>query len=252
MTILQSGEPSPVTIVNRQGGSRFILVCEHAGNLVPASLADMGVARRHLQRHIGLDIGAAAVARQMARILDAPLFLQNYSRLVCDCNRRLAAPDFAPPISDKTVIPGNAGLTYGEMRCRVEEIFEPFHAAIAAEIDARLASGGDLILVTVHSFTPVFNGVSHPWHVGVLFNRDVRFSSRIIQILKRDNRFEVGENQPYIMSETTDYTVPVHGEARGLACVEFEIRNDLIRSPEHQAHWAELLCRTMTEAAATL
>lgn len=249
MTILRPDEPSPVTIANRQGASRILLVCEHAGNLVPAVMKNMGLAACDLERHIALDIGAADVARKMAQILDAPLFLQNYSRLVCDCNRQLSAPDFAPHISDRTVVPGNAGLSDEQRKSRAEEIFYPFHDAISDEIDTRLIGKADVILVTIHSFTPVLNEVSHPWHVGVLFNRDRQLSARIIQILKRDTQYEVGENQPYIMSDETDYTVPVHGEARGLACVEFEIRNDLIQTSEHQAQWAQVLCRTIAEAA---
>ncbi len=248
MSLLHPDEPSPVTTINPDGRSPVVLVCEHASNRIPAALGDMGLQQQHRQSHIAWDIGAEAVARAMAARLDAVLFVQNYSRLICDCNRKTSVGDFIPLLSESVSIPGNAGLTGVEREARTAEIFTPFHAAVAAEVDRRMTRHNRVILVTIHSFTPRFNGVDRPWHIGVLFNRSRELPGRIIDLLRRDTRYFIGENQPYSMSDETDYTIPVHGEAHGLPCAEIEIRNDLVQTAAQQEEMARLLGRIITEA----
>ena len=248
MPLLHHDEPSPVTIVNPDGRSPVVLVCEHASNRLPAALGDMGLQPHHRQSHIAWDIGAEAVARAMAARLGAPLFVQNYSRLVCDCNRRTTAADFIPLLSESIAIPGNAGLTEAEREDRIREVFTPFHTAVAAEVDRRITRRNPVILVTIHSFTPRFNGLDRPWHIGVLFNRSRELPGRIIRLLRRDTSYLIGENRPYSMSDETDYTIPVHGEAHGLPSAEIEIRNDLVQTAAQQEKMARLLGRIITGA----
>ncbi|HWA43882.1 MAG TPA: hypothetical protein VHA10_11770, partial [Hypericibacter adhaerens] len=57
----------------------------------------------------------------------------------------------------------------------------------------------------------------------------------------------VGDNEPYRLSDETDYTVPVHGEKRGLVSLEIEVRQDLITTPQGQAAWAALFDRLLRE-----
>ncbi|RMD63690.1 MAG: N-formylglutamate amidohydrolase [Alphaproteobacteria bacterium] len=250
--LLLPHEPDPVVLVNETGRAPFVLICEHAGNRIPERLGTMGLSEEDRRRHIAWDIGAEAVARHLSRRLDAPLFLQRYSRLVCDCNRHPQAPDFIAAVSEGTPIPGNADVPPSEARRRTDEIHRVFHDRIAAFLDRRTAAGRESIVVSVHSFTPVFEGIARPWNVGVLYNRDPVFARRTLDCLHAEAGLEVGDNEPYVMSDETDYTIPVHGERRGLACVEFEIRNDQIRDPRGQMLWAERLARVVCEAAAGL
>ncbi|QPC42386.1 N-formylglutamate amidohydrolase [Kaustia mangrovi] len=250
--LLGPGEPSAVTLVNGEADSRLVLVCEHASPRIPRALGTLGLSETELERHIAWDIGARAVAERMAHRLGAPLFVQNYSRLVCDCNRNTTARDFIPDVSERTAIPGNRGLSESDIAQRVDEIFTPFHAAIAAHMDALTARRGDAVFVTVHSFTPVFKDVERPWHVGVLFNRDPLFSPLAVELLRAQGGLAVGVNEPYVMSDETDYTVPVHGEARGVPSVEFEIRNDLVRTAAGQEDWADRLSRVVEAAIARM
>lgn len=194
-----------------------------------------------LQRHIAWDIGARDVARALSALLDAPLFMQRYSRLVRDCNRRPDVNDFALARSEDTAIPANAGIGEAERKARAEAIFWPFHDAVAAALDLRAAEGRRTLLVTVHSFTLVFRGVDRPWEIGVLYKRDTAFAPAVGEWLKRNTGYCVGINEPYSVGDETDYAIPVHGEKRGLPCVEFEIRNDLIGTPEGAAKWAGTL-----------
>ena len=250
--ILAPDEPHPLKIFNEDGGSDFVLICEHAGRRIPRSLGDMGLSEVDLQRHIAWDIGAVQVAQALSALLDAPLFTQVYSRLVCDCNRRPDVPDFTPERSEDTVIPANIGLATEDREARAAAIFWPFHDAVTQALDQRAAAGRRTLLVTVHSFTPVYRGQSRPWEIGVLYNRDKAVSPAIIDWLKANTNFNVGVNQPYSVGDDTDYAIPVHGERRGLPCVEFEIRNDLIRTEDKASEWARILAQALQAVAPSI
>lgn len=234
-------EPHPLEIVNERGTSEFFLICEHAGNRIPESLGDMGLSDEDRQRHIAWDIGARAVAVELSKMLDAPLYMQRYSRLVCDCNRRPDVPSFAPEKSEATVIPANRGLGAEAREARARDIFWPFHDAVIQALDAREKAGIATKLVTIHSFTPIFHGQARPWEIGVLFNRDRSFAPPIFEWLKANTSLTIGCNEPYAVGDDSDYAIPVHGEKRGLPCVEFEIRNDLIADPANAGTWARYL-----------
>ena len=244
--LLAPDEPHPLEALRPEGRSDFVLICEHAGRRIPRALGTLGLAEEDRARHIAWDIGARAVAVALSGILDAPLFMQRYSRLVCDCNRRPDVAAFIPEISERTAIPGNIGLSEADRRSRAEAIFHPFHDAVTAFLDARARDGRRTILATVHSFTPVFLGRGRPWQVGILFNRDRLLAPAIAGWLKENTGLEVGVNEPYSVGDETDYAIPVHGEKRGLPCVEFEIRNDLIADDTQARPWAELLAKALT------
>jgi predicted N-formylglutamate amidohydrolase len=247
-SLLAADEPSPVTLRNPNGASVFLVVADHAGNRVPRALGDLGVSEADRARHIGWDIGIAPVARLLADALDATLIQQNYSRLVIDCNRPPAVATSMPVISELTPVPGNVALTEADKAARVRDIFRPYHDAIGAELDRRKNAGRAVALVAMHSFTPTFKGVARPWHIGLLYNRGPRFSHALLALLKRETGLVVGDNEPYSVSDQTDYTIPVHGERRGLDHVAIEIRQDLITTETGQREWAALLTRLLPQA----
>jgi predicted N-formylglutamate amidohydrolase len=248
--LLEPDEPNPVTLENESGESVFFLTCEHAGRAFPRRLGRLGLPEAETLRHIAWDIGIGAVGRELSLLLNAAVILQTYSRLVIDCNRDPKVPSSIPEISEATEIPGNRSLDEAERAARVDAIFRPYHDAIAAALDRRAAADRASVLVALHSFTPVFKGVSRPWHVAVLFNRDPRLAHALAELLRADGSLMVGENEPYRVSDLTDYTVPVHGERRGLPHVEIEIRQDLITKPAGQREWAERLARLLPAAYA--
>jgi predicted N-formylglutamate amidohydrolase len=246
--LLEPDEPGPVTLDNEAGSSVFFLTCEHAGRVFPRRLGSLGLPEQETLRHIAWDIGIAGVGRGLSGRLDAAVVLQTYSRLVIDCNRDPAVPSSIPEVSELTEIPGNLGVGEADRAARIEAIFRPYHEAIAAALDRRAAQGRPTVLVALHSFTPVFKGVARPWHVAVLFNRDPRLAHALAELLRAEGDLSVGENEPYRVSDLTDYTVPVHGERRGLPHVEIEIRQDLITNPAGQTAWAERLARLLPAA----
>jgi len=245
---LDADEPAPVIEIGLTGTSPFVLVVDHAGRRIPRRLGDLGLPASELQRHIAWDIGALAVARRMAAALDAPLLAQCYSRLVIDCNRDPGVATSIPLVGESIAIPGNRALGAEEIAARRAAIFDPYHARIAALLDARAAAGRRTILVAQHSMTDVFKGVRREMHAAVLYNRDRRFAGLVLDQLRREPGLVVGDNQPYFVSDETDYSIPRHGEARGLPHVEIEVRQDLIGHEAGQEEWAGRLCRVLQAA----
>ena len=245
MSLLAADEPGPVELLRPEGPSRFLLTADHAGRAIPRSLGDLGVSAAERARHIAWDIGIAGVTRRLSALLDAPAVLQRYSRLVIDCNRPPHVAGAFPEVSEATEVPGNAGLSEAAKAARRGAIFEPYHAAIAREIEGR----GPVIYVAMHSFTPVYLGQARGMHVGLLYNRNPRFSRVLAEGMRVEPGLRVAENEPYRVSDETDYGVPVHAERRGLDYVEIEIRQDLIQDEAGQVEWAARLARLLPQAA---
>lgn len=248
--LLQSDEPAPVAVHRPGGRSPFLLTGDHAGSRVPRALGSLGLPRRELERHIGLDIGVEAMGRALADRLDAPFVMQPYSRLVIDCNRMPGQRDSIPEVADGTTVPGNHGLGAEARAARARAIFRPYHDRLAAELDRRAAEGRPTVLVALHSFTPRHgeHPGPRPWHVGVLWNRDARLARPLLARLRAEPGLIVGENKPYVVSDELDYGIPVHGEARGVPSVEIEVRQDLAGDAAGCAEWVERLARALPAA----
>ena len=243
-------DPPAVTVVNETGASPIVLLCEHASNHIPARFGTLGLKPAELERHIAYDIGAEAVARQLAQRLDAVLALAGYSRLLIDCNRPLDAPGSIPVRSEATDIPGNRDLSAAERAERDLLFFAPFRTRVAALLDARQAAGRPTVLIGMHSFTPHFLGVARPWQAGVLYRRAQRLAAVLLAALAEDPALIVGANEPYRVTEAGDYTVPHLGEARGLPTALFEVRQDLIADAAGAAAWAGRLAGVLARVAA--
>ncbi len=241
MPLLEETEPRAQAVVNENGTSPFFLTCDHASARIPRSLGDLGVSAENRQRHIAWDIGAAGVARELSRLLDATLVLQNYSRLVIDCNRPFENPASIPIESEGVEIPGNRDVTEGDRFARQSEIFDPYHREIRECLDRRERVGKPTTFVAIHSFTPVYHGVPRPWDVSVLYHRERRLSRFVLDKLGADPELCVGDNQPYQVTDTSDFGIPVHAERRGLACALIEFRQDLVEAPDGQRAWAHRL-----------
>jgi predicted N-formylglutamate amidohydrolase len=203
-------------------------------------------------RHIAWDIGIAGVAETLSRELDAQLVAQRYSRLVIDCNRPPDAVSSIPRLSEATTIPGNEAISHEDARARRRAIFDPYHRRIGEIIETRHAAARPTILVSLHSFTPVYGGVARPWHIGTLYHRDPTLPPLLLKALRQEGDLVVGDNEPYAVSDTTDYTIPVHGEARGLINSGIEIRQDLIADEDGQQQWAGRLARILGEIETVL
>jgi predicted N-formylglutamate amidohydrolase len=244
-TSLLGGEDGPpFEVVNADGGSNVVLVCDHASHRVPRRLGTLGLDPSRLREHVGWDPGAAAVARRLSTELDAPLVLSGYSRLVIDCNRPLRSAESIAEESDGVPIAANLGLSSEERAVRATALFHPYHDAIARVLDGR--HGRPTVLLSIHSFTPVLTGHARPWDVGVSARRERRLASRLVAELRCDRGgWTVGDNEPYAIDDDFDYTIPVHAEARGLPSALIELRQDGIEKPADARAWAGRLAQAV-------
>lgn len=233
-------------IINPDGDPRFLFLCDHASNALPERYGTLGLGAEELERHIGWDIGAAEVVRNLSEGFHAPAVLGIYSRLLIDLNREPADPTLIMQLSDGAIIPGNRTLDETERHFRLTHFFEPYHAAVASEIDRAMTAGQVPLLVSVHSFTQSWKSVPRPWHIGLLWDRDDRAIKPLKEILERNEGMVIGDNEPYRGNLKGDclYT---HGTTRGLPHVLFEIRQDLIGDAEGVARWAGVLQAALSE-----
>jgi predicted N-formylglutamate amidohydrolase len=246
--LLAPDEPPAFFELRRQGQSAFVIVVDHASARIPRRLNNLGLPAAELERHIAWDIGAKAVAQGVSAALDAALVAQNYSRLVIDCNRAPRVASSIPCISESSEVPGNVGLSVEEAAARRAEIFQPYHQRIHELLDERLAAQRPTILVAQHTMTDVYKGVRREMHAAVLYNRDRRFAGLALDMLRRESNLVIADNEPYFVSDETDYTIPHHAEARALPHVEIEIRQDLVSEEAGQIQWAARIAGALRDA----
>lgn len=226
--LLGPKEGPPVRTMNAGGQGGFVLVCEHASRFIPAALDDLGLDEAAKVSHAAWDIGARDLAVELMAELDAPLVAARVSRLVYDCNRPPEAPDAVPSQSERFSIPGNRELADPARRRRIDEIYSPFRRELAQTLDRR---DRPTLLVTIHSFTPVYMGRQRDVELGLLHDADARMAEEMMAVAGRHTGMNTALNAPYAASDGVTHTLREHGVARGLANVMIEVRNDLIDTP---------------------
>lgn len=227
------------------GPRPILLLCDHAGHRVPEAIGGrdraLGISRANLERHIGWDIGAAAVTRGLVRRLGGTALFNHVSRLVIDPNRRPRTPTSIPAVSDGCVIPGNQHLSEAEIARRIRDYFLPYHRLVARRIARFRAQGQVPALIAVHSFTPFMNGKDRPWHVGVLWRGDRRLAGPVLESLNARGDLVVGDNQPYSGLREFGFTVTFHAQRTRLPHVMFELRQNEIAEDEAAERYARIL-----------
>jgi predicted N-formylglutamate amidohydrolase len=225
-----------VTIGRAGGGpAPLLLICEHAGNEVPAPWRDLGLAAPFLDTHFASDIGAGALTRLMAARLGAPFVLANYSRLFLDINRHPSDWDCLRPDMGGIPVPGNRGITAADKTLREAIARAPFDEAVSGLLAVRPA------VVSVHSFTPVMAGKERATEIGVLWRKECRMGEPALETLRRHGGFVIGSNDPYDWHRSEGHSLARHGLDHGLACLYLEIRNDLLTSDEGRKKVADAL-----------
>jgi predicted N-formylglutamate amidohydrolase len=248
--LLTADDPAPAIILNADKSSKAVIVCDHGGDAFPTKLNNLGLDASLRARHIAWDIGAAAVARDVSRLLETPAVLASYSRLVIDLNRPTVDLTSIREISDGVLVPGNKNLSAADVDARIAEIFAPYHDAVAALVESASQIVAAPALVSIHSFTPVMKGVERPWHIGVLFGPDARLADKLISVLSKNAEICVGENKPYSGYDLFGCTVETHAIPKGYPNVLLEIRQDLIDTQRGAEHWGGLIATALREVLA--
>ena len=159
--------------------------------------------------------------------LDASAVISHFSRLLIDPNRRPDIPSSIPTESDGTVVPANQDLSEEDRKARLESFFLPYHNAVNRLIEARIAKGQPTVLVSLHSFTPIWQGFERPWEVGILWNQQPELPLPLMEAFAAEG-LSVGDNEPYTGRDYHGYTMHRHAEERGLANALIEMRQDLV------------------------
>jgi predicted N-formylglutamate amidohydrolase len=238
---------TPFATIAGDDAGGLLLLADHASNHIPDDYGGLGLPTAALTRHIAYDIGVAPLTADLARRLGAPAVLSGFSRLLIDPNRGLDDPTLVMRLSDGAIVPGNARHDAFERARRIERFWRPYDTAVGAAIAQMRATGRPPVIVSVHSFTPVWRGWARPWHVGVLWDRDPRLPVPVIAALRREAGLVVGENEPYDGALQGD-CLARHAIPLGLAHVLIEVRQDLIGDAAGVAAWGERLARVLTEA----
>lgn len=236
---LDEDEPAAFELINAKGSNELILIADHASNRVPRCLHQLGLSDQLLSSHIAWDAGTADLARHLSKLLDAPLLLSNYSRLVIDCNRAAHSAEAILEVSDGTQIPGNFDLSAEHIESRVQTIYGPYHNAIESFLEAR--KGKNTSILSIHSFSPELQGKKRPWSIGVCYGDDSRLARAMLPWLTELVPGPVGDNQPYSIEDNIDYSLPHHAGSRGLLQVMLEVRRDKIESSEDAFQFALLI-----------
>ena len=228
---------APVRVRNADGASPVVLVCEHASNHIPPAYGGLGIDAAARASHAAYDPGALPVAEHLSGLFDAPLVAGTVSRLVYDCNRPPEAPSAMPERSERFDIPGNRDLPESCKAARIEAVYRPFERALENLLDTR----GPSVLVTVHSFTPVYNGVPRAVELGILHDADARLADAIMSCAPAMVDLRTERNAPYGPGDGVTHTLIRHALPRRWCNVMLEIRNDLIAAPTDQERVARQL-----------
>ena len=173
--------PGEVEHVAGDVTSGILLLCDHASNAMPPDLGSLGLPQAELERHIAYDIGAAWMTRALASSLGVPALLTSFSRLLIDPNRGLDDPTLVMRLSDGAIVPGNAGLSQAGVDERISRYYAPYDAAISMAIASAIEARHPPVIISLHSFTPVWKTTPRPWHVGVLWDKDRRLADHQIR-----------------------------------------------------------------------
>ncbi|MEM8816616.1 MAG: N-formylglutamate amidohydrolase [Pseudomonadota bacterium] len=239
-TLLAPAEPPPFVILNPITETPILLVCDHASCRFPAALGDMGLDPFARRCHLAIDIGAGPLTESLAKSLGVTAILAQYSRLVIDCNRNLLDASAFLEYGDGIVVPGNRKLSMQHKTLRADSIYWPYHAAVEGQISRLSALGPKPAFISIHSFTPVLDGVPREFQIGVLWDKDESLKEIFLEGFRAAG-FTVGDNEPYSGKAPADYTVDTHGEGNDLPCLGIEIRQDLIGDGEGVARIAAVM-----------
>lgn len=242
--LLAPEEPGPFRVLNPLAEQPILLVCDHASCRFPKSLGDMGLDPFARRCHLAIDIGAGALTESLAASLGVTAVVQNYSRLVVDCNRQLMDPGAFLEYGDGILVPGNRNLRQSDKELRATALYWPYHVAIGDQVERLSKAGPPPAFVSIHSFTPVLNGESRAWQMGVLWDKDEKMRSIFLEGL-REAGYLVGDNEPYSGKAPQDFTIDHHAEEPGLPHIGIEIRQDLIDDEEGVAEIAEVMHRVI-------
>jgi predicted N-formylglutamate amidohydrolase len=231
-------------LIPETGNRGVFIFGDHASRHIPTRYNNLGLSGEDLTRHIAWDIGTETVIRRLCKYFKCAGQLAGVSRLLIDMNRDPEAAGLIPEDSDGTVVPGNQNLSATERRDRVDNVYTPYHAALAGAVDALDAP----FVLSVHSFTPhPRTGEHRATDIGLLTRHDEDSAAAFRNnFIESGAEFQVDINLPYSAYDL-NYTVDAHIAPRGLRHLAIEIRQDHISTETKALVMADILAEHIAQ-----
>lgn len=217
-------ESEAVDVYRREAKSpAALLTSEHASARLPGGWS-WGAGDAHLvDSHWAYDLGAAELTRELARDLGVGAVLSRFSRLLADPNRDLDAHDLFRRQADGQPVHLNQSIDAAERERRIRNYWEPYHAAIDQELGATNAP----VLLSIHTFTPNYQGELREVEVGVLFDDPEEREAEVLREVIAKHGFDTRLNEPYSGRGGMMYAANRHARKHQRLALELELRQDL-------------------------
>jgi predicted N-formylglutamate amidohydrolase len=219
----------------------ILIIVDHASNFIPHKYKNLGLSKGLLKSHIAYDIDIRESAYILSQYLKSHLICGEYSRLMIDLNRGLKDPTLITTISDKKIIPGNIKIDPEDKKFRINKIYRKYHSHIKSTI----CKNDIKLIVSLHSFNPIYKNKKRNIEIGILSNNDKRYSSKLIHNLKMKN-YILGDNEPYYGDLRGD-SLNRHGLKNNLLHVLIELRNDLINTRVKRQKICKFISKNITK-----
>jgi predicted N-formylglutamate amidohydrolase len=222
-------------------GLTTIISCEHAGNLVPIAYRYLfDGADEVLESHRGWDLGAEGVAVSLAAKLQAPLHCCYTTRLLVEPNRSIGQPDHFSTYTQ--------ALSAAQKNELLHAYYHPYRKKVIQDIRQREKP---VLHLSIHSFTPIWNGVERAVDIGLLFDPERKLETTCITRLKETlesllTGYQIKFNAPYrgIDDGFTTYLRTQFADER-YAGIEIEI-NQKFAGSDRMAAIVEALTRSIS------
>ncbi len=215
-----------VSVQGSLGNSGVVLLCEHGGCQIPDPWEKLGLPDAFLDTHYAYDIGSRSLTTEVARRIDAVAVIANYSRIFLDYNRKSHDPCCMRLDMGGVPVPGNLKIPDEERELRERIARHPVEVAVSELLEGEWGNGG--AIVSIHSFSPVWENQYRACEIGIMWKQDGRLSLPLMEAIRNLGVFSVEDNQPYSFAESDWFTLDRHGLSIGVPHAYIEVRNDLI------------------------
>jgi len=230
------------------GGTRalpVVITCEHASVRMPRpwswSPSDLWL----VGTHWSYDPGADEITRELAHAFGCPAVLTRFTRMLVDPNRRTDSPTLFRDVAEGRPVQMNTRVDEAERELRLRRLYTPFHRAVDHVLDAEPFA----LVLSIHTFTPVYEGIRREMELGVIFDEDQGLAVEVAGRLARTIR-DVRLNEPYTGRNGGMYSARVHALRQGIRALEIEVRQDIAIDPARRIPVVEEIRNALAAALA--
>ena len=228
------------------GSGRYVFTCEHASNRIPAPLKSTKSDEPYLQTHWAWDIGTKSLCKELARRTKSVSVMARFSRLVCDANRHRDRADLILPEIEGYELSFNKYLDEAEVVRRIDLYHETFHQGLDNVLTERAKNAEPVLLISMHSFTPIWDMKLRNMDVGILFDKRTPIADQMYEFFKEEDVF-VAMNEPYSGQFGLMYSAERHGLHHNIRHIELEFNQSQLCTEAHVQKMADKMERVLAK-----